>query len=201
MPGRVFLKTPLAMIADTLSVPLELADPGPRLDAAPGEQVAVLVDSPRRLVEARWGMVMSGRVNARGRPVMETIVNARSETVFEKSAFQGVARAVLPVNGWYEWTGQKGRKTRWQISDPAQPVLWFAAIYDVWQGPGGIAVPQVATVTCPPNSDVEAIHHRMPVLLDVGDLGAWLSCDAVEAKALCRPAAEGRLAIAKSDLK
>ena len=45
------------------------------------------------LTRMRWGMIPVGRVNARGRPVMETIVNARSETVFEKSAFQGVGRA------------------------------------------------------------------------------------------------------------
>ena len=53
----------------------------------------------------RWGMIPVGRVNARGRPVMETIVNARSETLFEKTAFQGVARCLVPADGWYEWTG------------------------------------------------------------------------------------------------
>lgn len=201
MPGRYFLETPLVDVADDLSAVLEVADPGPRLDAAPGEEVAVLVGPPRRLIGARWGMVMSGRVNARGRPVMETIVNARSETVFEKSAFDGVARAVLPVSGWYEWTGTRGRKTRWRIHDPKQPVLLFAAIYDVWNGPGGIAVAQTATVTCAPNKDLEEIHHRMPVLLSPDDVDLWLGGEVAECQVLAKPAAEGRLEIVKSDLR
>ncbi len=123
----------------------------------------------------RWGMVMSGRRNARGRPVMETIVNARSETVFEKSAFEGVKRAVLPVSGWYEWTGKRGRKQRWRITVPGAQALLFAAIYDVWKGPGGVEVAQFATLTVEPNDDVREIHHRMLALLGADDVPRWLS--------------------------
>lgn len=198
MPGRFFLETPLAEVAAVLKVPLEAPDPGPRLDAAPGQDVPILVEPPRRLMAARWGMVMSGRVNARGRPVMETIANARSETLFEKTAFRGVSLAALPVNGWYEWTGKKGRKTRWRISDPDRPLLWFAAVYDVWMGPGGIEVPQMATVTCEPNADLVEIHHRMPVILEPADLGQWLSGEGTAD--LMKPAPDGRLEVAKSTL-
>ena len=62
---------------------------------------------------------------------METIINARSETVFDKSAFEGVGRAVIPVDGWYEWTGEKRRKTAWRIfsGKDGSPLL-FAAITD-----------------------------------------------------------------------
>ncbi len=128
MPGRVFLTAPLDAVAARLAADRAgLADPGPRLDAAPGELVTAVVGAdgagPRRLSEMRWGMIPMGRTNARGRPVMETIVNARSETLFEKSAFEGLRRAILPVNGWYEWTGERRRKTRWEISDPAEPLL------------------------------------------------------------------------------
>ncbi|MEO1314282.1 MAG: SOS response-associated peptidase family protein [Pseudomonadota bacterium] len=199
MPGRYFLTQPLAPIAEAFGVTLEAPDPGPRLDAAPGEEVAIML--PGRMTTARWGMVMSGRVNARGRPVMETIVNARSETVFSKSAFAGVQRAVLPVGGWYEWTGTRGRKTRWQISAREDQVLLFAAIYDVWHGPGGVEVGQMATVTCEPNGDVAEYHHRMPVLLNPSDLTLWLEGDEAPAKDLMVPAAEGLLKVEKSTLK
>lgn len=139
-----------------------------------------------------------GRVNARGRPVMETLINARSETVFEKSAFEGVGRAVVPVSGWYEWTGEKRRKTAWRIAAKGGGLLYFAAITDVWQGPGGIAVPQVATVTCPPNADVRDIHHRMGVLLDAQDVPTWLGEDRGAAAALMVPCPDGRLAVTKA---
>ena len=176
MPGRYFLTLPLAPIAEAFGLTLEAPDPGPRLDAAPGEEVAIML--PGRMTTARWGMVMSGRVNARGRPVMETIVNARSETVFSKSAFAGVQRAVLPVGGWYEWTGTRGRKTRWQISAREDEVLLFAAICDVAE-----------------------YHHRMPVLLIPSDLTLWLEGDEARAKDLMVPAAEGLLKVEKSTLR
>jgi putative SOS response-associated peptidase YedK len=129
---------------------------------------------------------------------METIVNARSETVFDKSAFEGVGRAVVPVSGWYEWTGEARRKTAWAISGDA-PFLFFAAITDTWDAPGGLRVPQVATVTCTPNKDVAEIHHRMGVLLDRDDIAAWMGDDLEAAQALMGPWPDGRLTIREAD--
>jgi|GEM_PF-2142788 len=197
----LFLNQTVAVMADKLSARQDAVEQGPRKDAAPGEVFAVLVnDGTRELRDMRWSMVMSGRVNARGRPVMETIVNARSETVFGKSAFSGVRRAVVPVSGWYEWTGSRGRKSRWQIDDPNQPLLLFAAIYDVWQGPSGVEVAQMATLTCAPNADVGPIHHRMPVMLRTNQIDQWFAGDEGEASAMMQPWPEGRLRIAKADL-
>ena len=147
------------------------------------------------LSHMRWGIIPVGRKNARGRPVMETIINARSETVFDKTAFAGVGRAVIPVDGWYEWTGEKRRKTAWAISSKDGSPLYFAAITDVWNAPGGLSVPQVAAVTCAPNADVEPIHHRMGVLLRVQDIPIWQGDDLDAAKALMRPWPEGLLDI------
>ena len=160
---------------------------------APGE--AVVAFTLAGLVRMRWGIIPVGRVNARGRPVMETIINARSETVFDKSAFADVRRAVVPVDGWYEWTGAKGRKTAWQIRSRDDAVLWFAAIYDVWNGPGGITVPQVATLTCPPSGDVCDIHDRMGVLLSHDEINVWLAGDEAVARAVFRPWPDGRLQV------
>ena len=203
MPGRFFLTTPLSDIAAAFSASPDLPETGERLDAAPGEEVAAIISDSggRRLVPMRWGMIPMGRTNARGRPVMETIVNARSETLFQKSAFEGVRRAILPVNGWYEWTGEKRRKTRWAISDPASPILAFAAIWDVWAAPGGREIASLATVTVAPNEDVAPIHHRMAVILAPEDWAAWLGETDGDLKAMFRPWPIGRLKIVESDLK
>ena len=96
MPGRFFLTRPLSEIAQALNVPDEVAAQKPRRNIQPGQEVIVL--TPDGLKPMRWGMIPVGRVNARGRPVMETIINARSETVFDKTAFEGVGRAVVPVD-------------------------------------------------------------------------------------------------------
>ena len=174
MPSRYFLTTPVVDVASLFDASLEAADPGPRLDAAPGELVAAVIGGPRRMVDMRWGMIPMGRVNARKRPVMETIVNARSETLFRKTAFDGVKRAILPVNGWYEWTGKTRRKTRWEISAPKASILAFAAIWDVWKSPSGTEIASLATVTVEPSADVAPIHHRMAAILDPKDWAVWL---------------------------
>ncbi|WP_234417166.1 SOS response-associated peptidase [Loktanella sp. Alg231-35] len=173
-----------------------IADP-PRLNIAPGQEVITLTAEGAR--HMRWGLIPVGRVNARGRPVMETIVNARSETVFDKSAFADVKRAVVPASGWYEWTGEKRRKQPWRITRKDGALLNFAAIYDVWNGPGGVQVHQVATVTCAPSADVRDIHHRMGVILDQSDVDIWLAGDEEVAKALMNPFPDGTLHVEKAD--
>ncbi|WP_415922050.1 SOS response-associated peptidase [Tateyamaria sp. SN6-1] len=193
MPGRFFLTDPIAALAGALGVPAGPVDNAPaRANIAPGQGIIVFDGALRHM---RWGIVPVGRVNARGRPVMEQIINARSETVFDKSAFDGVGRAVIPVNGWYEWTGETRRKTAWRIAPKGGGFLYFAAITDVWIAPGGLDVPQVAAVTCAPNADVADIHHRMGVLLERDELAVWMGDDLDAAKALMVPWPEGRLQV------
>ena len=185
MPGRLFLTRDPGLPG--------VPSPVPRDNIKPGEMIWTLTsDGPR---EMRWSMIPVGRVNARGRPVMETIINARSETVFDKSAFAGVRRAVVPVCGWYEWTGAARRKTAWRITRKDSEMLWFAAIYDIWTAPGGIELAQVATVTCEPSADVRDIHHRMGVLLNKDQVDIWLSGPQEAAAALMRPYPDGSLVV------
>ena len=193
MPGRLFLRD-----AQGLGAAFDVPPPNdpPRANIAPGQEV--LVWTGKALTPMRWGIIPVGRVNARGRPVMETIINARSETAFDKSAFEGVSRAVIPVEGWYEWTGEKRRKTAWDIRPTEGGYLFFAAITDVWKAPGGLEVPQVAAVTCEPNADVRDIHHRMGVLLSADNIPTWLGPDEDAAKSLMHPWPDGRLTVTEA---
>ena len=197
MPGRLFLTRPLADVAILLNLPGSAPDNALRRNIKPGEEVQVIVPGPA-FCSMRWGMIPVGCTNARGRPVLETIVNARSETVFSKSAFQGVGRAVVPVDGWYEWTGKRGRKTAWKICAKDGSPLFFAGISDRWTAPGGREIWQVATVTCPPNADVRDIHDRMGVLLAPSDVDLWLNGDGAEVADLMRPAPDGSLAVVEA---
>lgn len=193
MPGRFFFTDPVSDLTDVLAVEAGPVSNEPaRANVSPGQEIIVYDGALSRM---RWGIVPVGRVNARGRPVMEQIINARSETVFDKTAFDGVGRAVIPVNGWYEWTGETRRKTAWRIAPKGGGFLYFAAITDVWTAPGGLKVPQVAAVTCEPNADVAPIHHRMGVLLERDQLDVWMGDDLEAAKALMVPWPVGRLHI------
>ena len=191
MPGRLFLTAPQAEVS--VFARADLPPLQPRVNIQPGEEVLTLTaDGPRMM---RWGLIPVGRKNARGRPVMETIINARSETVFDKSAFEGVGRAVVPANGWYEWTGERRKKIAWRLRPKSGEVIGFAGIFDVWAGPGGVEVPQVATVTCEPNTEVRAIHHRMGVILTADQVPAWLGADQDAAAALMAPLPDGSVHI------
>jgi len=175
MPGRLFLTTPIEKISGILNADVSVESVlTSRLDIEPGTDV-VVCDEKRCLREMRWGIIPVGKKNARGRPELKTIINARSETVFEKSVFQGVRRCLVPVDGWYEWTGKVRRKTRWRISSKDGEMLMFAAIYDVWKGPLDTELLQVATLTCEPNDMVKEIHHRMGVILASEFWEDWLS--------------------------
>ena len=194
MPGRYFLETPLKQVAAWCVADAGgLKDP-PRRNVSPGEEIVVCTVG-RKLVHMRWGVIPVGRVNARGRPVLETIVNARSETVFDKSAFDGVGRALVPCDGWYEWTGAARKKTAWRIRRKDGAMMAFAAITDVWTAPGGREVPQVATVTCEPNGDVRDVHHRMGVILAPEQFDLWLEGDIEDASALMQPLPDGTLVV------
>jgi putative SOS response-associated peptidase YedK len=164
-------------------------------ELAPGAPVPAVLPG-RRLVAMRWGMIPMGRTNARGRPVLETIVNARAETLFAKSAFAGLGRCIVPASGWYEWTGPARRKQRWRISAPGGPILALAAIWDRWQAPGGGAeILSLATVTCVPSPEVAAVHDRMPAILEPGDRAGWLGETEADPAALLRPLPAGRLEV------
>ena len=198
MPGRFFLETPLADVADWMGARLGGLNDPPRRNVSPGEEIAVCAPD-RVLTKMRWGMIPVGRVNARGRPVMETVFNARSETVFDKSAFEGVGRAIVPCDGWYEWTGEKRRKTPWRIRATDGGLIAFAAITDRWTAPGGKIIDQVATVTCEPSADVRDIHHRMGVILRPEDFEIWLTGTEAEAAELLRPYPDGSLVVEPAD--
>ncbi|MEM9740846.1 MAG: SOS response-associated peptidase [Pseudomonadota bacterium] len=196
MPGRLFLETPVAEVAAALGAEIWPEDEPPRRNIQPGQEVLSFQGGSLRLM--RWGMIPVGRVNARGRPVMETIINARSETVFEKSAFSGVGRAVLPADGWYEWTGEKRRKQPWRLRAKDGGLIYFAAITDTWRVPGGASVAQIATVTCEPNEEVRPIHHRMGVILSAHEVPFWLEGEEAAARKLMRPAPDGGIQIEKA---
>ena len=192
MPGRYFLETPMAEVAAWMGLaPGTCGNQPARRNVAPGQEVAVGTTDGLSLM--RWGIIPVGRKNARGRPVMETLINARSETVFDKSAYEGVKRALIPADGWYEWTGKARRKQAWRIRPKGGGLMAFAAIYDVWTAPGGLEVPQVASVTCAPNADVRDIHHRMGVILFPDQFDLWLSGSPEEASGLMQPLDDGSL--------
>jgi putative SOS response-associated peptidase YedK len=196
LPGRLLLTATVAELAGRFGAQASGVAEAARPDAAPGALLAAVIsEGGRRLVAMRWGLIPMGRTNARGRPVLDTIVNARSETLFAKAAYAGLRRCILPVGGWVEWTGPPRRRTRWTIDTPGAAIIAVAAVWDRWQAPGGAEVLSLATVTCAPNADVAPVHDRMPAILEPDAWPLWLGEAEGDPAAVLRPLPAGRLRV------
>ena len=120
----------------------------------------------------RWGFTFSARQN--GGSSSRPLFNARSETLTERPAFRAAfahRRCLVPVNGFYEWPKENRARTPLWIHRADERPFALAGIYS--DGPD----PAACVITCAPNSLMEPIHHRMPVMLNADDYDAWLAAE------------------------
>ncbi len=107
--------------------------------------------------------------------------NARAETVAEKPSFRTAFakhRCLIPANGFYEWQaiyeGGKVRKQPWYIHPPEGEFFAFAGLLSRWKMPEGVDLVTTCVITTSPNSVMEPIHDRMPVILPPEAWVRWL---------------------------
>lgn len=103
--------------------------------------------------------------------------NARLDTVLKGSAFWKpllTGRIIVPTDGWFEWTGEKGDKQPWFISARDERPVLMAGI-TAWQpGLEILAETGFAIVTDDSAGGMVDIHDRRPVCLTVDDALAWV---------------------------
>ena len=121
-------------------------------DISPSQIAPVMVARGDKIVGEfqRWGLP-----GFKGRQ----IINARAETVTEKTMFKrSIAwqRCVIPATGFYEWDSAK-HKYLFQL--PGQPI-YLAGIYDNSNNMNCFII-----LTTAPNESVSVIHDRMPLML------------------------------------
>jgi putative SOS response-associated peptidase YedK len=88
---------------------------------------------------------------------------------FRRAWLEG--RCAVPADGFYEWSGPKGRRRpTWLHRPDGRPLLFAAILRRPASGP-----PEFAIVTVEANADVRAIHDRMPAILADGQVDRWLN--------------------------
>lgn len=111
-------------------------------------------------------------------------INARSESIFEKTTFRDSfksRRCVIPVNGFYEWKVEDKKKTPFFISDIESNYLALAGIWDEWFDIElNMKIVTVALITCNANEKLGKIHHRMPIVLEKEDFNTWLFSEKIK---------------------
>ena len=186
-PGRSILVAPQSPppgepdfnMAPTKRAPVVLtrASRG-RADIAPTRQLRLLT----------WGLVPSWSKDVKAGLRM---INARSESVLDKSSFAPAAaarRCLVPADGWYEWQRSpsaldaKGKPRRQPFfvhrSDGAP--LAMAGLYEFWRDKSlGEEDPDAwlttyVIITSAAEPGLDRIHDRQPLVLEREDWDDWL---------------------------
>ena len=137
---------------------------------------------------ALWGLIPSWWKKPLSEKKFSTF-NARAETVHEAATFRGAfryRRCLVPVSGFYEWSGPKGSKTPFAIGLRNRRWFCFAGLWDRAMIDGS-EVDSFTVLTTDPNDLMAGIHTRMPVILDPADYGRWLDPDNRDVSDLYEP--------------
>lgn len=150
----------------------------PRYNVAPTQPVVVVRDSGERNAEwMRWGLIPFW---AKDPAIGSRLINARSETVFEKPAFKNAfqkRRCLVLADGFYEWkkgAGEKGRSQPYLFKRSDGRPFAFAGLWEFWRSPEGEEIRSCTILTTNANAVVEPVHERMPVILSGDSLWEWL---------------------------
>jgi putative SOS response-associated peptidase YedK len=152
----------------------------PRYNIAPSQPVLVVRQvepgTHRTVALPRWGLV------PRVAPEGKALINARAETAATRGVFKSAfahGRCLVPADGFYEWQGPKGSKRQ-----PFHLRLQGGGLF----GLAGLVEPglepdtwTLAILTTSPNSLVERVHDRMPLIVPSTEYARWLDPNATAA--------------------
>ncbi|WLQ17399.1 SOS response-associated peptidase [Hahella aquimaris] len=102
--------------------------------------------------------------------------NAKAETIETSKAFKGSfqrRRAIIPASGFIEWKLENGVKQPYYIK-PESGHCFFGGIWDIWSK-GDAYLESCAIITTEASPSLQALHHRMPLLLTPDQFNVWLN--------------------------
>lgn len=152
----------------------------------PTQQVASF--TPDGGFAMRWGLVPAWSKEPKTK---YSTINAVLETVASKPLFRGAwkegRRCLLPILGYYEWKSEGGVKQPYLIRNADDTPLFLGGLWEFWQREKESLL-SCTILTRKPIAQIEHIHNRMPVVIPVDQLTAWLEVSADEAKAMAENA-------------
>lgn len=152
----------------------------PNYNIAPSQQIPVVrsLDDKRTLCLMRWGLIPHW---AKDEKIGCKLINARSETVFEKPAFRAAARSrrcLIPASGFFEWKKVGRHKQPFYVTVLGQDIFSFAGVWELWHKSEGQIVTSCSILTTAANALMAPIHDRMPAIVPPDNYDTWLRLDA-----------------------
>jgi len=174
----------------------------PRYNIAPTLPLdVVLMSADEPVLETMsWGISMKAK-GKKGQPITRRLPNSRADKVWTSYLWRYLIpeqRALIPVNGFYEWQREnKKLKAAWHITPCDAPAMFFGAIYRRSKDEDTAA--EVSIVTTSANDAMSKIHDRMPVILTSQNAAmAWIQeSDRQSVDVLMQPASNDALVFAK----
>ena len=148
----------------------------PRWNVAPSQNATVIVRNGlhAEATSALWGLPPAGGLKT-------FLINARMETVCEKSTFRDVfayLRCIIVASRWYEWSAPK---TPWHIQLCNGGVMAMCGLLFCLGGQLRFVI-----MTSAADGKLAEIHHRQPLVLSAGDEAIWLDGSVDQASTLCK---------------
>lgn len=155
----------------------------PSYNVAPTDTIFIVIDrnGKRELAPARWGLVPAWW--KKSLKELPATFNARAESVATKPMFRSAyakRRCIVPASGFYEWTGEKGKKQPHYITPHITPrdqsVFSFAGLWEEWLNLStGKALRSATIIITDAQEPIKSLHDRMPVMLAPEDFEPWLT--------------------------
>ena len=121
-----------------------------------------------------WGLIPSFSKEISS---VYNMANTRIESCVIKPYFKKLThhhRCIIPVNGYYEWSGVKGSKIPHALYSKKLKTIYLAGLWDMWSNAEGDEVLSFSIITKPADNSISNIHSRMPVVMNVDNAKKWL---------------------------
>lgn len=118
-------------------------------------------------------------------------IDARIEKLLTGGYFRVVfksGRAIIPADGWYEWTGVADNKQPWYIHLQSESPMFMAAVTDYRSNIELPGYSGFAIVTTAAEGGLMDVHNRRPVVFTAADALLWMDnpVSTTEAEQLAR---------------
>jgi putative SOS response-associated peptidase YedK len=149
--------------------------PPRRFNLSPGTDLVTMhaLAGEQKADVLRWGYKTKWHESKKMPPTINATIE-KSNSVFW-SALWKTGRAIVPADGWYEWTGEKGDKQPWFIKRSDGEPVFIAALtgrkpelQDQEYGAGA------ALLTTESAGGMLDVHDRRPIVLTADDARIWI---------------------------
>lgn len=160
---------------DSAAFPQQPDDPPPNWNAAPGAPHWLMhrLDDTDRMDWVGWGYRPAWAAEKN----LSIAINARIEKAATGAFFRSLwksGRAIVPADGWYEWSGEPRHKQPWYIRLESDRPMFMAALASFRANPTPREDTGFVIVTAAADGGLVDVHDRRPVVFSAQDAALWM---------------------------